>query len=119
MDVADVAYCIDVADWIALFTGGVSQPELLQHMFQCLACICKYLVKQMATDMAQLLKHSARLRYHTAEHIRKLAASTFAYVLRQSTSLQLKQAIKLLFAGKLSHYCPSLLNSTSACLPAV
>lgn len=86
-------------DWYVL-TGGDSEPELLQHVFHCLALICKFMVKPIASDLPTFLKNSASLRYYKAEHIRKLSAATFSHLLRHCTSLQLKQAVRVLFAGK-------------------
>ena len=83
-----------------LCAGAASEPELLQHMFHCLASICKHLLRQVAAELPLLLKNTAKLRYNEAEHVRKAAASTFAYVLRHCTILQLRQAIKVVFAGK-------------------
>ena len=79
--------------------GAHAEPEILQHIFECLALICKHLVKQLAADLPQVLRTTARLRHHQADHVRRLAASTLAYLFRHATSLQLRTGVRIVLAG--------------------
>ena len=86
--------------------GAHAEPEILQHIFECLALICKHLIKQLAADLPQLLRTTARLRHHQADHVRRLAASTLAYLFRHATSMQLRTGVRTVLAGPpLAPFC--------------
>ena len=60
------------------------EPELLQHLFACLSLVCKHLCKLLVGEarLLELLRRSARLRHHAAEHVRALAAEALGFLLR-------------------------------------
>ena len=68
-------------------------------MFKSLGLIIQHLVKLITPDLPQFLRHSHRLRYHAAPHVRQLAAATLSYLIRHATNLQMRAALRTVFAG--------------------
>ena len=58
------------------------EPELLEHVFACLARICKWLQRQLAADLPRALTLTRTLRRHRAAHVRRFAAQATAFLLR-------------------------------------
>ena len=84
-------------------TGCSRIPEALQHIFTCLATVIKALAKRFAAAVTAMLRCSRRLRYHTAEHVRSMAAHAFAFPLRHASEKQLKRAVSAIVNGKHTH----------------
>ena len=79
--------------------GGGREPEILQHVFSSLSMMCKHLCKCLCQDLVPVLKVSARLRYHRAQHVRKLAADTFGYLIRNAKKRSIRRsAMRLVLA---------------------
>lgn len=68
-------------------------------MFKSAGLIIQHLVKLITPDLPQFLRHSYRLRYHGAPHVRQLAAATLSYLTRHATNLQMRAALRTVFAG--------------------
>ena len=55
-------------------TGVEREPELLEHVFACLAKILKWMQRQLATDLPRALDLTRQLRRHRSAHVRLFAA---------------------------------------------
>lgn len=99
--------------------GAETEPEVLEYVFKSVGLIIQHLIKLITPDLAKFLRHSSRLRYHVAPHVRQLAASTLSYLLRHATTLQLRSAVRTVFAGKTlaSHIPQAQLASSPPLLP--
>ena len=58
------------------------EPEILEHVFQALAFMCKWLQRPLAGDLAQALRKTRALRRHPQAHVRVFAAQAVAFLLR-------------------------------------
>lgn len=77
--------------------GAHKEPEILENIFKSLSMICKHLSRHFCQDLLPVFASSMRLRYHKAEHIRKLSADTFGYLLRHTKKKSIRrQAIEKL-----------------------
>ncbi|BDA46529.1 probable small subunit processome component 20 homolog at N-terminal half [Coccomyxa sp. Obi] len=78
--------------------GADREPELLQHVFGCLSSLFRHLVRQLAADLAAQLARTARLRYHRADHVRRLAAQSAGYLFRHAGNKSLRAGVRAVFA---------------------
>ena len=58
------------------------EPEILEHVFQALAFMCKWLQRPLAGDLVQALRKTRALRRHPQAHVRVFAAQAVAFLLR-------------------------------------
>ena len=58
------------------------EPEILEHVFQALAFMCKWLQRPLAGDLVQALCKTRALRRHPQAHVRVFAAQAVAFLLR-------------------------------------
>ena len=58
------------------------EPEILEHVFQALAFMCKWLQRPLAGDLVQALRKTRALRRHPQTHVRVFAAQAVAFLLR-------------------------------------
>jgi len=84
---------------ILLAAGSDREPELLQHIFSCLSGVSRHLAQWLATDMPKILQQTARLRYHTARHVRQLAAQSIGFLLRHARGKALRAGVRTIYAG--------------------
>lgn len=80
--------------------GADREPELLQHVFACLSSLFRHLVRHLAADLAAVLARTGRLRYHRAEHVRRLAAQSTAFLFRHAGQRALQIGVRAVFAGE-------------------
>jgi U3 small nucleolar RNA-associated protein 20 len=58
------------------------EPEILEHVFQALAFMCKWLQRPLAGDLVQAMRKTRALRRHPQAHVRVFAAQAVAFLLR-------------------------------------
>ena len=58
------------------------EPEILEHAFQSLAFMCKWLQRPLASDLTKALRKTRALRRHPQAHVRVFAAQAVAFLLR-------------------------------------
>ena len=58
------------------------EPEILEHAFQSLAFMCKWLQRPLAGDLVKALRKTRALRRHPQAHVRVFAAQAVAFLLR-------------------------------------
>ena len=63
-------------------TDIAREPEILEHAFQSLAFMCKWLQRPLAADLCKALRKTKKLRRHTQAHVRVFAAQAVAFLLR-------------------------------------
>ena len=82
-----------------LIDAGIDrEPELLQLVFACLSQVIKQLSRQLSADLVPILKSTARLRHHSIDYVRVLAAQSLSYLLRQAPYVSAKSGLKALVA---------------------
>ena len=79
--------------------GADREPELLQHIFSCLSSVLRHLAQWLAADMPRVLQQTARLRYHSARHVRQLAAQSMGFLLRHARGKALRAGVRTIYAG--------------------
>ena len=79
--------------------GADREPELLQHIFGCLSSVLRHLAQWLAADMPKILQQTARLRYHSARHVRQLAAQSMGFLLRHARGKALRAGVRTVYAG--------------------
>ena len=79
--------------------GADREPELLQHIFACLSSVLRHLAQWLAADMPKVLRQTARLRYHSARHVRQLAAQSMGFLLRHARGKALRAGVRTIYAG--------------------
>lgn len=79
--------------------GADREPELLQHIFGCLSSVLRYLAQWLAGDLPRALQQTARLRYHSARHVRQLAAQSMGFLLRHARGRVLRAGVRTIYAG--------------------
>eukprot|EP00439_Symbiodinium_sp_Y106_P067867 s897_g11.t1 len=62
---------------------GEQDADLLEHVFQCLAYLLKYLARYVVSDLSKYLAQYAVLLKHGRPHIRHFAGETLAFILRR------------------------------------
>ena len=75
------------------------EPELLQHIFGCLSSVLRHLAQWLASDLPRALQQTARLRYHSARHVRQLAAQSMGFLLRHARGKALRAGVRTIYAG--------------------
>lgn len=80
--------------------GADREPELLQHVFGCLSSLFRHLVRHLAADLPGRLRQTARLRYHRADHVRRLAAQAVGFLFRHAPRHALRSGARTVFAGE-------------------
>lgn len=69
-------------------------------MFGCLSSLFRHLVRQLAADLVAQLARTARLRYHRADHVRRLAARSAGFLFRHAGNKSLRAGVRAVFAGE-------------------
>ena len=88
--------------------GADREPELLQHIFSCLSSVLRHLAQWLAADMPRVLQQTARLRYHTARHVRQLAAQSMGFLLRHARGKALRAGVRTIYAGLRTALLPNM-----------
>ena len=81
-----------------LMDGAEREPELLEHVFACLARVLKWLQRQLAADLPLALRHTRSLRRHRSRHVRKFAAQAAAFLLRAAPDAAVEDGVRAILA---------------------
>ena len=81
-----------------LMDGAEREPELLEHVFACLARVLKWLQRQLAADLPLALRHTRSLRRHRSRHVRLFAAQAAAFLLRAAPDAAVEDGVRAILA---------------------
>lgn len=100
--------------------GADRHPELLADLFTCLSYIFKHLTKHVAPQLTTVLHDSRGLTYHTAPHVRQLAANAVGYLFRHTGQSGLKAGVQTVLHEAVVHptpgqYPPPCASAISGC----
>lgn len=91
--------------------GADRHPELLADLFTCLSNIFKHLTKHVAPQLTTVLHDSRGLTYHTAPHVRQLAANAVGYLFRHTGQSGLKSGVQTVLYEAVVHPTPGQYRS--------